>query len=79
MSQLYWGKSKRELISFGLADDEHLNEEQRDQLETSARHLYGLIHARFIITSRGLAKMVGQVFPSLVVVVFYSYPTRALD
>lgn len=41
-----------------LLADEELNEEQRDQLETSARHLYGLIHARFIITSRGLAKMV---------------------
>lgn len=35
-----------------------MNDEQRDQLETAARHLYGLIHARFIITSRGLAKMV---------------------
>lgn len=41
--------------------DEALNDEQRDQLETSARHLYGLIHARFIITSRGLAKMVSVV------------------
>lgn len=35
-----------------------MNEEQRDQLEAAARHLYGLIHARFIITSRGLSKMV---------------------
>lgn len=41
-----------------MTGDEDLNDEQRDQLETSARHLYGLIHARFIITSRGLAKMV---------------------
>lgn len=38
--------------------EEDLDEEQREQLEMSARHLYGLIHARFIITSRGLAKMV---------------------
>lgn len=30
----------------------------RDQIEASARHLYGLIHARFIITTRGLGKMV---------------------
>lgn len=48
-----------------LTADEDLNDEQRDQLETAARHLYGLIHARFIITSRGLAKMVRfPLFPS---------------
>ncbi|GAA6031845.1 hypothetical protein JCM8097_002017 [Rhodosporidiobolus ruineniae] len=40
------------------AADEDLNDEQREQLESSARHLYGLIHARFIITSRGLSKMI---------------------
>lgn len=40
------------------AADEDLNDEQREHLESSARHLYGLIHARFIITSRGLSKMV---------------------
>lgn len=48
-----------ELITDTAADDD-LNDEQRDQLETSARHLYGLIHARFIITSRGLSKMVSS-------------------
>lgn len=47
------------LITDTAADDD-LNEEQREQLEASARHLYGLIHARFIITSRGLAKMVSR-------------------
>lgn len=30
----------------------------REQIEKSARHLYGLVHARYIITSRGLGKMV---------------------
>lgn len=34
-------------------DDEH-----RENIETSARFLYGLIHARYIVTSRGLQKMV---------------------
>ncbi|OLL25882.1 Casein kinase II subunit beta-2 [Neolecta irregularis DAH-3] len=34
--------------------------ETRDQIEKSARHLYGLIHARFIITSRGLSKMLDK-------------------
>lgn len=35
-------------------------DELRDNIEASARHLYGLIHARFIITSRGLTKMVDK-------------------
>ncbi|CAI2175212.1 15775_t:CDS:10 [Funneliformis geosporum] len=37
--------------------EEELDDEMREAVEKSARHLYGLIHARFIITSRGLAKM----------------------
>ncbi|BGP14376.1 hypothetical protein JCM10213_004499 [Rhodosporidiobolus nylandii] len=40
------------------AADEDLNDDQREQLESSARHLYGLIHARYVITSRGLSKMI---------------------
>lgn len=35
-----------------------MDDEEREGLDTSARFLYGLIHARFIVTSRGLAKMV---------------------
>jgi casein kinase II subunit beta len=31
----------------------------RETIEKSARHLYGLVHARYIVTTRGLAKMVG--------------------
>lgn len=38
--------------------DEEPSDELRDQIEASARHLYGLIHARFVITSRGLTKMI---------------------
>lgn len=30
----------------------------REAIEKSARHLYGLVHARYIVTTRGLAKMV---------------------
>ena len=39
---------------FDLDADDDL----REQIEKSARHLYGLAHARYIITNRGLAKMV---------------------
>ncbi len=47
--------------AFDLVTDvfeEDVNDELRDVVERSARHLYGLIHARYIITQRGLAKMV---------------------
>ncbi|KAG0240943.1 casein kinase 2 regulatory subunit [Actinomortierella wolfii] len=37
--------------------DENLDDEMREIVEKSARHLYGLIHARFIITAHGLTKM----------------------
>lgn len=40
---------------FDLDAEDHL----RDQIEKSANHLYGLVHARYIVTTRGLAKMVG--------------------
>lgn len=38
--------------------DFECEDEVREQIEKSARHLYGLVHARYIITTRGLAKMV---------------------
>ena len=34
------------------------DDDMREQVEKSARHLYGLVHARYITTTRGLAKMV---------------------
>ncbi|KAK9329005.1 casein kinase II, regulatory subunit [Lipomyces starkeyi] len=33
------------------------DDQTREQIERSARHLYGLIHARYILTQRGLQKM----------------------
>ncbi|EPB83973.1 casein kinase II subunit beta [Mucor circinelloides 1006PhL] len=41
-------------------DEERFDEKARDQIERAARHLYGLIHARFVITTRGLAKMLDK-------------------
>ncbi|GMM35615.1 casein kinase 2 regulatory subunit [Saccharomycopsis crataegensis] len=38
-------------------EQEKRNQEYRDEMEYSARILYGLIHARYIITTRGLQKM----------------------
>jgi hypothetical protein len=34
------------------------DDDMREQIEKSARHLYGLVHARYLVTTRGLAKMV---------------------
>jgi casein kinase II subunit beta len=44
-----------DVFDFDCEDD------TRDQIEKSARHLYGLVHARYIVTTRGLAKMVSQI------------------
>jgi len=44
-----------DLITDNLDDD--LEDEVRGTVEISARLLYGLIHQRWIVTSRGLAKM----------------------
>lgn len=39
------------------------DDDQREQIEKSARHLYGLVHARYIVTTRGLSKMVCSSVP----------------
>jgi hypothetical protein len=40
--------------------DEHLSEEQHELVECAAEQLYGLIHARFILSVRGLAAMLDK-------------------
>lgn len=38
--------------------DDDIQDSLRGSLDVQARLLYGLIHARWIVTARGLAKMV---------------------
>lgn len=46
----------RRSLSYNVDDD--IQDELRGSLDVQARLLYGLIHARWIVTARGLAKMV---------------------
>lgn len=45
------------MLTASCADDD-IQDEFRGTLDVQARLLYGLIHARWIVTARGLAKMV---------------------
>ncbi|PTD11892.1 Casein kinase II subunit beta-2 [Fusarium culmorum] len=40
--------------------DLECDDEMREAIEKSARHLYGLVHARYIVTTRGLSKMLDK-------------------
>lgn len=43
-----------------VVTDDDIQDSLRGSLDVQARLLYGLIHARWIVTARGLAKMVCQ-------------------
>jgi len=45
------------ILDVEMPMDEKLTEEQQELIESAAEMLYGLIHARFILTSRGMQAM----------------------
>mmetsp|Transcript_47867 Transcript_47867/g.112543 ORF Transcript_47867/g.112543 Transcript_47867/m.112543 type:complete len:257 (-) Transcript_47867:1605-2375(-) len=45
------------VLDADLPDEEALNDDQQELVESAAEIMYGLIHARFLLTSRGLAAM----------------------
>lgn len=45
--------------------DMDVDDDMREAIEKSARHLYGLVHARYVVTTRGLAKMVSLILEAI--------------
>lgn len=48
----------------GYVTGERFTEKQYELVESAAEMLYGMIHARYILTSQGLASMVKKAFLS---------------
>jgi casein kinase II subunit beta len=53
----YYDYASDMILDVELPIDESLNEAQQEVVESAAEMLYGMIHARFILTSRGLNAM----------------------
>ena len=53
------------MYAFVVLPAEVLAEDIQESVENDAEHLYGLIHARFILTGRGLQAMVRTVINAI--------------
>lgn len=47
-----------EMITDSISEHTHIKDEWRSTIEDNARQLYGMIHARYIVTPKGMVKMV---------------------
>lgn len=56
----YYENALDVILDMESPDDQQLTEEQQEVVESAAEMLYGLIHARFILTSRGLPAMLDK-------------------
>merc|ERR1719298_367701 len=52
----YYENAMNMILDFDDQDDQ-VSEDQQPLVETAAQMLYGLIHARFILTTRGMSAM----------------------
>jgi len=56
----YYDFAMETIMDSEQSETDNLTESQQEQVDSAAELLYGLIHARFIITSKGLALMVRE-------------------
>ena len=62
ISSLIYQFKALDLILNDHYDSDEMEDDQikNGKLEKSARHLYGMIHARFILTNRGVSMMLNK-------------------
>ena len=59
----YYDYAMDTILDIEISANENLSEEQLDMIESASELLYGLIHARFILTTRGLSRLASPTAP----------------